>query len=250
MTKADAYRCDLRTLADWEPYLLAHSGLPGPRGNLELAHVAAEEASEAQLARWRALTSEKAPVNSPEEFLVFCGVLGLGRELVTAKETSALRELRAFAADPRWRTREAVAMALQHWGDADMAGLLAAMTEWAEDGDPWQQRAAAAALCEPRLLRNPQHGAAVLGILDAIMQQLVVAPPEGRKTEAFKVLRQGLAYCWSVAVVASPDTGKPLMEKWLVSGNPDARWIMRENLKKNRLQKMDPVWIAAMLRLS
>jgi hypothetical protein len=136
MTKADAYRRDLRTLADWEPYLLAHSGLPGPRGNLELAHVAAEEVGEAQLARWRALTSEKAPVNSPEEFLVFCGVLGLGRELVTAKETSAPRELRAFAADPRWRTREAVAMALQQWGDADIDALLTEMRAWARADDP------------------------------------------------------------------------------------------------------------------
>jgi hypothetical protein len=172
----------------------------------------------------------------------------VGEETV-GEETSPLRELRAFAADPRWRTREAVAMALQHWGDADLGGLLAAMTEWAEDGDPWQQRAAAAALCEPRLLRDPQHAAAVLGILDAITQQLVVAPPEGRKTEAFKVRRQSLAYCWSVAVVASPDTGRSLMEKWLASGDPDARWIMRENLKKNRLKKMDPDWVEALSHL-
>ena len=42
-------------------------------------------------------------------------------------------------------------MALQRWGDADMDGLLAAMTDWAA-GNPWEQRAAAAALCEPRLL--------------------------------------------------------------------------------------------------
>ena len=44
-------------------------------------------------------------------------------------------------------------MALQRWGDADMAGLLAAMTDWAA-GNPLEQRAAAAALCEPRLLTS------------------------------------------------------------------------------------------------
>ena len=44
-------------------------------------------------------------------------------------------------------------MALQRWGDADMAGLLAAMTDWAA-GNPLEQRVAAAALCEPRLLRQ------------------------------------------------------------------------------------------------
>jgi hypothetical protein len=43
MNKADSYRQVLKTLADWEPYLLQESGLPGPRGNLELAQVVADE---------------------------------------------------------------------------------------------------------------------------------------------------------------------------------------------------------------
>ena len=48
-----------------------------------------------------------------------------------------------------------------------------------------------------------------------------------------------------MAVAALPDVGKPLMEKWLGSDDPDIRWIMRENLKKNRLAKMDAAWVAA-----
>jgi hypothetical protein len=51
-----------------------------------------------------------------------------------------------------------------------------------------------------------------------------------------------------VAVVALPDAGKPLMEKWLASPDPDIRWIMRENLKKNRLVKMDAAWVAERMR--
>ena len=66
-----------------------------------------------------------------------------------------------------------------------------------------------------------------------------------RKTDAFKTLRQGLGYCWSVAVAALPETGEPLMEHWLVSPDPDIRWIMRENLKKDRLQRMDAGWVKA-----
>ena len=89
MIKADEYRGALSALAEWEPYLRSHSGLPGPRGNLELAAVVAEEASDAQLARWRRLTPEEAPVNTPDEFLAFCGVLGLGRRLA-AGDRSAL----------------------------------------------------------------------------------------------------------------------------------------------------------------
>ena len=96
-------------------------------------------------------------------------------------------------------------MALQRWGDADMAGLLAAMTDWAA-GNPLEQRAAAAALCEPRLLRRPEHAAAVLTILDEITAS--IPQLTDRKSDAFKTLRQGLGYCWSVAVAALPDDGQ------------------------------------------
>ena len=135
-------------------------------------------------------------------------------------------------------------MALQRWGDADMAALLAEMTEWAA-GNPLEQRAAAAALCEPRLLQEPEHAAAVLRILDEITAS--IPQITDRKTDAFKTLRQGLGYCWSVAVAALPDVGKPLMERWLVSPDPDIRWIMRENLKKNRLVRMDAAWVTLAL---
>jgi len=32
------------------------------------------------------------------------------------------------------------------------------------------------------------------------------------------------------------------MEKWLLWDDPDIRWIMKENLKKNRLIRLDPYW--------
>ena len=72
-----------------------------------------------------------------------------------------------------------------------------------------------------------------------------IAEAASPKEEAFKVLRQGLAYCWSVAVAASPEAGKSMMEKWLGNPNKDVRWIMKENLKKNRLIKMDAGWVKA-----
>ena len=60
-------------------------------------------------------------MNSPEEFLACCGVLGLGKLLVQG-QSARLDTLHLFASDPRWRTREAVAMALQAYGRADMQG--------------------------------------------------------------------------------------------------------------------------------
>ena len=42
MAKVEGFRQALRELPEWEPFLLEHSGLPGRRGNLELAAAVAE----------------------------------------------------------------------------------------------------------------------------------------------------------------------------------------------------------------
>jgi hypothetical protein len=86
MNKADSYRQVLKTLTDWEPYLLQESGLPGPRGNLELAQVVTDEGDRKLFEQFLTYTPEVAPVNSPQEFLAFCGVVGLGK-LLDAMET-------------------------------------------------------------------------------------------------------------------------------------------------------------------
>jgi hypothetical protein len=60
--------------------------------------------------------------------------------------------------------------------------------------------------------------------------------------EAEMTLRQALAYAWSVVVAAEPARGKPIIEGWLASDDPDIQWLMRQNLSKKRLQKMDSAW--------
>ncbi|MBU0492928.1 MAG: hypothetical protein KKA73_29085 [Chloroflexi bacterium] len=239
MTRAGDYRAKLAVLVDWDPYLLQESGLPGPRGNIELAQVVADQGNRQLFERYVAYTADSAPVNSPYEFLAFCGVIGLGR-LLAEGDTDLLAPLRQHASDPRWRIREAVAMALQRLGDVDMARLIAAMQEWSQ-GTPLEQRAAAAALCEPRLLGQAQYARTVLEILDQITAS--IEQVTNRRDPDFLTLRKGLGYCWSVAVVALPAEGRALVEKWLVQSDPDVRWIMRENLKKARLVRMDAEWV-------
>jgi len=239
MTKADDYRTKLHSLSDWDTYLLKESGLPGPRGNIELAQVVADEGNRQLFQRYIAYTADNAPVNSPYEFLAFCGIVGLGR-LLAEGDTSLLITLRRYASDSRWRIREGVAMALQRLGDVNMEQLIAAMREWCQ-GTSLEQRAAAAALCEPRLLGQAQYAREVLGILDQITAGIEQA--DNRRSEEFLTLRKGLGYCWSVAVVNLPVEGKALMEKWLVRSDEDVRWIMKENLKKARLVRMDAEWV-------
>lgn len=245
MSKSSAYRTLLPTLSNWEPYLCSESGLPGPRGNLELAQVVAELGTPEFFHRCLAYTPDRAPTNTPEEFLAFCGTLGQGYMLLAGNST-ALPTLRACANDPRWRTREAVAMALQIVGDHAMPRLFEIARAWGH-GTRLEQRAAAAAICEPRLLQINEHAHAALEILDDITTTIPAAAD--RKTEEFKTLRQGLGYCWSVAVSALPSEGKKRMEKWLLTPDSDVRWVMRENLKKNRLQRLDAAWVAKWLMI-
>jgi hypothetical protein len=239
MTKIDEYRKQLSGLRQWEPYLLKHSGLPGPRGNLELAQAAADAGSREQFQALLKHTPDRAPTNDPHEFLAFCGVIGLGR-LVAEGDHSWLPEIRRHASDPRWRLREGVAMALQRWGRADMPALIEEMRQWAR-GNPLEQRAAAAALCEPDLLGDPAEVREVLAVLEAITASLERA--RERRSEDFKALCKGLAYCWSVAVAALPTEGKRAMQRWFGSTDADVRWVMLENLKKKRLERMDAKWV-------
>lgn len=239
MSVADHYRADLAALDEWEPYLLAHSGLPGPRGNLELAAVAAEMGDRERFERWLAYGPDHAPTNTPEEFLSFCGTLGLGR-LIAEGDESGWPALRARASDPRWRTREAAAMALQAVGDANPSRMLAAAREWA-DGTWLEKRAAAAGVAEPRLLGNPDAARGALTILDGITTRMAGAPD--RRDADFRVLRQAMGYCWSVVVAALPDEGKAAMERRMASPDPDIRWMMKENLGKKRLARLDAAWV-------
>ena len=62
-------------------------------------------------------------------------------------------------------------------------------------------------------------------------------------SDDFKTLRKGLGYCWSVAVAALPEEGRPMMERWLACDDKDVIWIMKQNLRKKRLARVDAAWV-------
>ncbi len=219
------YRDELKKRrGEWEAYLKANSGLPGPRANLELVEAVGEEADADLL--WRLSASS-------DEFLALCGTAGLGR--LVATDPTVLPWLRELAEDPRWRVREGVAIALQRFGRADMSGLIAEMEAWSQAG-PLVQRAAAAAVCEPPLLKKPDEVKRVFQILDHITRSM--AATRERKHEGFRVLRKTMGYCWSVAAAANPEAATPLLEKWLRSSDPDIAWVMKSNLGKARMNTL------------
>jgi hypothetical protein len=222
--KVQHYRSELKKRrGEWEPYLKANSGLPGPRANLELVTAVGEEADADLL--WRLSASS-------DEFLALCGTAGLGRLAATEPDT-VLPWLKELAGDPRWRVREGVAIALQRLGHSSMPQLIGEMELWSKGG-PFVQRAATAGLCEPPLLKKADEVRRVLLILDHITRSM--AATRDRKHEGFRVLRQAMGYCWSVAAAANPVAARPLFVKWLRSSDPDVSWVMKSNLGKARLK--------------
>jgi len=215
--RREAYRAELRehAKADWPGYLTEESGLPGPRANLELAQAVADVAD--------AQTLDEL-IESGDEYLVFCGVNGLSDE----------KRLKEHAKDDRWRVREAVAMALQRLGDKDFPGLSRIVTAWAKDGDPLVQRAAVAAVCEPRLLKSPEAAAVAIKICEIATATL----KDRRKGDGHRALRKALGYGWSVAVAADPAANLPVFQALQHDPDPDVRWIVTENSKKARLAKL------------
>lgn len=228
MTSAAEHRAALeqRDRSTWPAYLTEHSGLPGPRGNLELIGAVADLGD-------RPLFDEL--IETGDEYLVCCGVVGLGGLL--PDDASVEGRLRNHARDARWRVREATAMALQRLGDLDLARLTAIVPDWVEDPDPLVQRAAAAAICEPRLLRTPATAAVAVQVCRRATDLLALRPTDTRRDPDVRTLRQALGYCWSVAVAADPGPGLEAFQA-LDTTDPDVAWIVRTNLTKKRLARL------------
>jgi hypothetical protein len=240
-SKASLYRDNLRQCADWPAFIRENSNLPGPRGNLELAEAVAAEGGRPQFEQLLHLDGPDIAENTPEMFVVFCGIVGLGK-LIAGGQMDWTGTLRHYANDPRWRIREGCAMALQRIGAANMNVLFELISPWAA-GTRLEQRAVAAGLCEPALLKPPEAVQHTLELLDQITKSLLNAPD--LKSDDFKSLRQTLGYGWSVAAAADFSLAQPYLEKWLQSPDGQIRWVMRENLTKKRLERAAPAWTAA-----
>jgi hypothetical protein len=229
--RRDEYRAELRTLAaaQWAAYLREHSGLPGPRGNIELAQAVADEGDRACFDRF---------IATDDEYLVFCGVVGLGRLLAEGAGADVERRLRGHATDARWRVREAVAMALQRLGDADLPRLLDIVADWSADGNALVQRAAVAGICEPRLLKSADAVESAINSCARATHALAARGADERRDAGVRALRQALGYCWSVAVAADPAYGLPRFRALADSADHDVAWIVRENGRKARLANL------------
>jgi len=191
-------------------YLLSHSNLPSPRGNLELATAFAElmeiSSSKSLEGLWglcmkaTRTSSDEAPVNDPKEFLPFCGTYAIGAlgSICPKYLDKALLRLKELARDSRWRTREAVAMAVQKLLERQPKRTLKILDGWIENSNWLAMRAVAAGVAEPRVLRDEQTARKALEFHKKILAKILRTTE--RKSSEFKTMRKGLGYTLSVVI--------------------------------------------------
>lgn len=213
------------TSTDVPRFVNENSGLPGPRANLPLVDAVAAVADAAVIS---------SLIDDGSEFATTCAAAALAARADDPAHESAARTL---ATDDRWRVREGVAIGLQHLGDRAIESTVAIARRWADDGDPLVQRAAVAALCEPRLLRTSKAAAAAIDVCRTATERLAAMPDDQRRGPAARTLRQTLGYGWSVAIAADPIPGLAAFRALDVS-HPDIAWIVAENSRKKRLSKL------------
>ena len=222
-------------------YLLDNSHLPGPRGNLTLLYDFSRNASEEQIEK--CLEYIKPDVsNSPEEFAAMCGVLSysLYHRSDLPRVISFLKEK---ANHGSWRIREAAAMAIQEISEDRLQEVIGALRPLIE-GSMLERRAVVAGLCEPKLLNEKSTNREILFLLGELTRPF---SHDGKLDEESTALRKALGYGWSVVISHEPEEGKSAFEQLLALPGKHIRWIIRENLKKNRLIKLDSPWVTSCL---
>jgi hypothetical protein len=231
-----------------EFYLREQSRLPGKRANLELAGelsnllgaVVSEFAGQTRaLLTYLIGDGENIEVNTPDEFVVLCGIVASGAcaAVMPGWRSEIFEVLGRYASSNSWRVREGVAIAFQHLLPAAPEETITYLMMLAAEGTSFQQRASIAAVAEPPLLHTPEIIKAALSIQRVVLERVHTVPVAERRREDFRALRQALGYTLSVVTAATPEKGFDLMRQCASWGDPDINWILRENLKKKRLAK-------------
>ena len=220
-------------------YLLKNSNLPGPRGNLELLYKFAQTADPVIVQKCLEYIKPDTG-NSPEEFVGMCGILGYA-VLHKQDNRHVIEFLENYASHKSWRIREAVAMSIQEISVGNLETTLRNIVSLIK-GNAYQQRAVVAGLCEPKLLKDKSLNTQILKIMESITLRL---NHDNKLTDSEEALRKALAYGWSVVIAATPREGKSTFEKLFNLPGKHIQWLIKENLKKNRLIKMDAGWVKA-----
>ncbi len=112
-------------------------------------------------------------------------------------------------------------------------GAVRKLENWLVNGDWLAMRAVAAGVAEPRLMKIRGVPEKALQLHKKIISR--VGGTQNRRTEEFKALKKTLGYSFSVVICGVPVAGFDYLRELAGSKDEDIVWIVKENLKKNRL---------------
>lgn len=217
-------------------FLKKESKLPGTAVNINLLKQFVKEANPEQIALCLSVLDRNPDVNSPETFVAMCGIAACDNPEIFRKTANSNNH----------RIREAAVLGLQNLGLKDSKLLYNIFDSW-ENTNLLEKRCIVATICEDTLIKTEEISGRILNILDEYMDIIELA--KNVKTEEFKVFKKTMGYCISVAVAAAPIKGKEFFEKWMLSPNQEIRWVLSDNLKHERLRKMDSKWVDAQIEI-
>jgi hypothetical protein len=216
------------------PALEKESKLPGPAANLSLLKQFIKEATPEQSALCLTVLDTKPDANSPATFVAMCGVAASGSPEIFRKAANS----------GNWRIRESAVFGLQNLGLKNLEELYLIFDSW-ENANLLEKRCIAATLCEPALIKTVEKAEKILSVLNEYME--IIELEKNVKNEDYRAFKKAMGYCISVAMVANPEKGKEYFEEWLRSPSLEIRWVLSENLKHDRLRKMDSEWVDAQI---
>src|SRR5215469_4051447 len=197
-----------------EYYLLDQSRLPGTRANLELVNslsnlliaIVPEQPEQVwMLVHYLVQDEKQIEKNTPDEFVVLCGVVAFGACGSVREEwhSEVFDTMKLFACSKSWRVREGVALALQRMLPAAPQETSEFLIELATNGNCFQQRASIATIAEPALLQDQVLIDAALMTQRIVLERFHELSIVDRKREDVRVLRQALGYTISVVTAAT-----------------------------------------------
>jgi len=247
-TVRERWRRELAAVG-FEPALLRsllekHSGLPGPRANLELAVALGDAAADAGAAgrklllEWAQLGPDEAPHGARAEYVPVAALCALGVVAVRPDERQrCVAVLHDAALDSRWRLREAAALGLQRLGELETPALVEVLQPWVDEAD-LVVRLVMVTTAHPPILH--EAGVRALG-WDAAERALErVRRRRTESAETLRVLTAALSFVPSVYTAAEPRENFRRLGRWAEAHEPAVKKIVVANLRKARLAKRHP----------
>jgi hypothetical protein len=218
------------------------SGLPGPRANVPLANAFADEcvrrgrAVDQLLTKMSELHPDHATGGSPFEFVVMCGVLGLGARGAADQKVRAraLTLLHASADDLRFRVRDAVVISLERLGAVMGDALVEEVAGWM-DGF-FHAANVLTALSHPMWLDVTHDADAIVARLHEAAELVLNAPRSSMRYPGYKALLDALRA--APGPLSSRHGVRVLDEvhRWTTLGNVDLREAATAAVKNTKTE--------------